>query len=369
VRRGGSRNFVVQYKVSGAHRRLVLGATAALDVGKARATAKDVLAAVRLGRDPAGEKLEQRLRITETFGALLQRYLSQQRGRLKPRSYQEIERHLLVHARPLHGRAVTQIDRRQIALRLGELTDKNGPGAASGVRRSLSAYFAWLLREGLLDTNPVTHTNAPKIAARERVLNDIEVAAIWRTLDDDQYGSIVKLLILTGARRNEIASLRWDEIDLEAAVITLPPARTKSRRVHEIPLVPATLEILEAQPRRGRELVFGYGARGFQDWSGSKSDLDARLAASGVAISDWRLHDFRRSLSTTMNERLGVLPHIVEAVLGHVDGHLRGVAGVYNRASYSDQKRRALGKWADHIETLITGKRAATVVKLRGRRI
>jgi integrase len=368
LRAGGSRNYVVQYKIGATHRRLVLGSTAALEIGKARAAARNILAAVRLGQDPAGEKLQQRAQIAETFGALLPRYLAQQRDRLKPRSYQEVERHLLVHARPLHGRAVAQIDRRQIALRLGELIDKNGPGAAGGVRRSLSAYFSWLLREGLLDTNPVTHTNTFKIAARERVLNDVELAAIWRALGEDQYGAIVKLLMLTGARRDEVASLRWDEIDLEGALITLPPVRMKGKRLHEIPLAPKALEILRAQPRRDRELVFGYGVRGFQDWSGAKKDLEAQLAASGVVINNWRLHDLRRSISTTMHERLGVMPHIVEAVLAHSDGHLRGVAGVYNKSRYLDQKRRALEKWADHIEEIVSGRRAGTVVELRGHR-
>ena len=376
VRAGGSRTFVVQYKIGGKHRRMPLGPVSALDLGKARTTAKDLLAAVRLGRDVAGEKLEQRAKLAETFAAFLPRYLGWQRGRLKPRSYEEVERHLLTHAKPFHGRSIDHIDRRAVAARIAEIAEKSGPGAANGVRRSLSAYFAWLLREGLLEANPVLHTNAAGIlAARERVLDDAELAAIWRNLEDDQYGSIVKLLMLTGARREEMAGLRWSEIDLDAAMITLPPARTKNRREQQIPMAPAALAILQAQPRRlqsngsSRDLVFGFGARGFQDWSGSKKDLVARIEATGKPIANWRIHDFRRSVSTTLHERLGIMPHVVEAVLGHVSGHLAGVSGVYNRASYADLKRIALEKWADHIEALVTGKRSsAAVVKLRRRR-
>ena len=377
VRAGGSRNWVLQYKIGGAHRRLVLGSVAALDPGKARATAKNLLAKIRLGSDPATEKLEQRQRIAETFAALLPRYLAHQRDRLKPRSYQEVERHLALHARPLHSRPIEQIDRRQIAIRLAELAETSGPAAANRVRTSLSAFFAWLLREGILDANPVLNTNkATEGGARQRVLSDDELRDIWRALGGDQYSAIVKLLILCGCRRDEIASLRWSEIDLDRALITLPPARTKNKREFSIPLTDAALAVLQAQPRRlqadgsPRDLVFGHGDRGWQDWSGSKQDLDARIqAVRAEPIPDWRLHDFRRAVSTTMHERLGILPHVVEAVLGHVDGHLRGVAGVYNLSSYEEQKRVALQKWADHVETLVTGKkRSASVVKMRRRR-
>ena len=177
VRAGGSRTFVVQYKIGAKHRRMPLGAVAAIELGKARSTAKDLLAAVRLGRDPAGEKLEQRQKISTTFGALLPRFLARQRSRLKPRSYQEAKRHLVAHAKPLHDLAVEKIDRRTIAIRLAEIAERNGPAAANRVRASLSAYFAWLLREGILEANPVLNTNrAVEAGARSRVLADDELA-------------------------------------------------------------------------------------------------------------------------------------------------------------------------------------------------
>lgn len=206
----------------------------------------------------------------------------------------------------------------------------------------------------MIEANPVANTNsAGIIAARERVVSDEELVAIWRALEDDQYGAIVKLLVLTGARRDEIASLRWSEVDLDTAMITLPPARTKNCREQQIPLAPGALAILQAQPRRmqpdgsPRDLVFDYAARGFHDWSGSELDLSARIKeVQGKPIADWRLHDFRRSMSTAMHERLGVQPHVVEAVLGHVSGHLAGVSGVYNKSSYTELKSVAPEKWA-----------------------
>ena len=159
VRAGGSRTFVIQYKIGAKHRRMPLGSVSAIELGKARATAKDLLAAVRLGRDPAGEKLEQRQQTAYTFGALLPRFLARQRTRLKPRSYQEAERHLVAHAKPLHDLGRREDRPSPIAIRLAEIAERSGPAAANRVRASLSAYFAWLLREGILEANPVLNTN------------------------------------------------------------------------------------------------------------------------------------------------------------------------------------------------------------------
>jgi integrase len=365
LRASGSQIWTVQYKIGVKHRRLSLGTVTEIDIGKARSTAKDLLAKVRLGEDPFAVKLEQRAKMAECFGALLPRYLARQRARLKPRSLEEVERHLVAHAKPFHSRGIDNIDRRAVAMLLADIDAQSGPAAANRVRASLSGFFMWLVREGLLQANPVAVTNkSVENGSRERVLDDSELAAIWRGLEH-QHGSILKLLILTGARRAEIGDLRWSEIDFENAMITLPPARTKNKRPHEIPLSSAALAILRAQPRNERDFVFGRdgGSHGFQDWSGAKATLDARCG-----IKKWVVHDFRRTVSTVMHDRLGVMPHVVEAVLGHVDGHKGGVAGIYNRSSYIDQKIVALDKWAAHIDELVHGKRSAEVVKLRRRK-
>jgi integrase len=379
LRAGGSRTWVIQYKIGNKHRRIPLGSVSALDPGKARATAKDLLAAVRLGRDPAGEKIEARVKAAETLDSLLPRFLVRQRARLKPRTYREVERHLLVQAEPLHGRAIDTIDRRAVAIRLAEIAESSGPVAANRARASLSTCFAWLVREGIIEANPVVNTNkALERGARERVLDDGEIREIWGALGDDHYGAIVKLLTLTGQRRDEIASLRWSEVDLDRTLISLPGERTKNRRPHEIPLGTAALDILAAQPRRlrsdgsPRDLVFGYGESGFQDWSSSKRDLDARILAARKAkdpdampITPWRLHDLRRTTSTVMHDKLGVPPHVVEAVLNHVSGHKAGIAGVYNRAPYAGEKILALLRWAEHVLAVVEGRESRVVPLLR----
>ena len=184
VRTTGARTWMVQYAIAGRTRRMVLGSLAVLDPGKARETAKDLLAQVRLGRDPAGEKVTARARAAETFGALLPRFLERQRARLKPRSLEEVERHLVAHAKPLHGRPVEGIDRRAVASRLAEIAKASGPAASNRVRTSLSAFFSWAAREGYVDSNPVAYTNkAVENGSRDRVLGDDELAMIWRAAD------------------------------------------------------------------------------------------------------------------------------------------------------------------------------------------
>ncbi len=371
VRATGSKNFVIQYKIGSKHRRLPLGSVTEIELSKARATAKDLLAAVRLGRDPFGEKLETRAKAAETFGSLLPTYLAHKRAKLRPRTLVEIERHLQVQAESLHARSVQAIDRRAIAALLAQVKITSGPIAANRLRESLSAYFAWVVREGLLETNPALNTNREAEKSRERVLSGDELREIWHALRDDRYGDIVKLLMLVGARREEIGGLRWSEVDLDRALITLPPSRVKSGREHRIPLSGPALAIIEAREQAGSEFVFGYrdwAGRPFSDWSGSKRALDARIAAARDEagqdpMSAWRLHDFRRAISTAMHGELRILPHIVEAVLGHVQG---GVAGIYNRAAYDGPKADALARWADHLMAIVEG-RASKVVPIKAR--
>ena len=364
LRAGGATRWVVQYDIGGKSRRVTLGTTAMLDPGSARAKAKDLLAAVRLGRDPASERQEARVRAAETFGALLPRYLKHKSGKVRAVSLKEVERHLGKHAKSLHPRPITAIDRRTVASLISALAEKNGPTAAKCVRASLAAYFTWLTREGLLDANPVAFTNVPTTnAVRSRLLSDDELRAIWGALGDDNYGDIVRLLAFTGARRLEIGNLSWDEVDLNAAEIRLPATRCKNNRPHIIPLSAPALAILAQRPRNGRAYIFGRGQIGFQGWSRGKRSLDARVPE----IPGWVLHDLRRLVSTIMHDKLGIPPHIVEAVLAHV-GHKSGIAGTYNKALYLDERRRALERWAEHVDGILSGKKPATIVKLRKRR-
>jgi integrase len=292
----------------------------------------------------------------ESFGSEVERYLERKRAVMKPRAFQEVERHLMSHAKPLHRSMLADIDRRTIALRLAEIETASGPVARNRVRSSLSAFFSWTIKEGLLDINPVAGTaKADEGGSRERVLSDAELGEVLAALGEDQFGDIVRLLALTAQRREEIGGLSWTEIDLDRGFITLPPARAKNKREHAIPLSEPALTILARQPRR-RDLVFGYGNGGFSGWSDCKEALNERILAAqrmrdpkAKPMADWRLHDLRRTAATVMADRLGVLPHIVEAILNHLGEHRRGVAGIYNRARYEAEMRAALDRWAAHL--------------------
>jgi integrase len=202
--------------------------------------------------------------------------------------------------------------------------------------------------EGLAETNPVIGTNkAAEEVSRDHTLSPAELKAIWSHCRDDDYGRIVRLLILTAQRREEVAAMAWDELDLAGALWAIPKARTKNGLPHDIPLSRPALEIVEAVPHRdGRALVFGEGEGGFQGWSNAKTALDERIKESGLKVRPWRLHDLRRTAATMMADKLGVQPHVIEAILNHISGHKAGVAGIYNRATYAKEKREALDLWA-----------------------
>jgi integrase len=188
--------------------------------------------------------------------------------------------------------------------------------------------FNWAIREGYeLPANPVAGSNRPaEPESRARVLTNEELRKVWLACGDDDFGRIIRLLALTGQRREEVGGMEWTEI--AGDIWTIPAARTKNRRAHTLPLLPAALALLP-EPN-GRLWVFGVGARGFSGWSAAKRALDSRAQLA----EPFRIHDIRRSVATGLAE-LGVLPHVIEAVLNHVSGHRAGVAGIYNRATYA----------------------------------
>jgi integrase len=378
LRGGGSKAWVFQYRIGSKQRRLNLGAASALTPHEARKRAALLHAEVKLGRDPAGAKSTAKARASETLGSILPLFLSRQKERLRPRAYVEVERHLGVHAKRLHHLPLADITRREVAGVLTAVAAQLSGASANRVRTSLSAFFSWSLREGLLDTNPAAWTERREEVARTRLLTSDELLDIWTALRDDAYGDIVRLLVLCGARREEIGGLRWSEVDLDQGLIVLPPERTKNHRQFEIILSPPALAILKSRLRltwpdgSPCDLVFGRGARGFSDWVGSKADLDGRIMATrktkaSEEMPAWTLHDFRRLVSTALHDQLGVAPHVVEAILGHV-GHQAGTPGRYNLALYREEKRRALERWGEHVMALVSGKEPGTIVKLRKRR-
>jgi integrase len=365
LREGGGRSWVFQYRVGTKQRRIGLGSVSAVDLNKARQTAKDLYARVRLGEDPASNKANAKKAVAETFGATVQKFLAYQRGRLRPRTYPDLERHLLKHSKTLHGLQLAKITRRDIATVIGAVS---GDVTSNRVRTSLSSFFSWAMGEGLLDQNPVVGTNKREEKKRKRVLSPAELQLIWAHAGDDHYGTILKLLALTGARADEIAALRWSEISQDSTLVTLPPERVKNGREHEIPLSLAARKIIEAQPRRTnpdgtpRDLIFGNAQGPFSGWSNSKNALVERMTKT---LPHWQPHDLRRSYSTHSNELGLAQPHVIEAVLGHVSGFRGGVAGVYNLARYRSEKRAALDRWAEQLMAWVEGRETNVITLSR----
>jgi integrase len=372
VRGGGKRTWIAQYRVGAKQRRVTLGTVENLDAQAARQRAKDVLSKVHLGGDPQSEKAERRAQASVTVDAMIDRYLAERAAkRLKPRSFEEVERHLKKHWSALSGLPIRSVTRSDVAAQLGRIAKDNGPFASNRARAALSAFFSWAIGEGLADATPVLGTNkATEEISRDRVLSGEELAAIWNEAGRGDYGSIVRLLILTGQRREEVGGMVWPEIDLDKRVWRIDAERTKNGLAHDVPLSSHAVEILKKRERSGRALVFGSREGPFQGWSNAKSALDRRVLAtqggSGVdgSLKPWRLHDIRRTVATRMGD-LGIQPHVIEAVLNHISGYKACVAGVYNRATYAAEKRRALDLWGVHVADLAEG-RESNVVAFRG---
>jgi integrase len=348
-----------------------------------RKTAEQLYARVKLGQDPATDKAEAQARAAQTFRVALDQYLAQQRARLRPRTYPDLERHLLKHGKPLHGLQLAKITRADIAAIIISASKNSGQVTANRVRASLSSFFSWAMQQGSVDANPVIGTARHKEQSRDRVLSPSELRLIWKALDDDDdFGAIVKVLALTGQRASEIAGLRWSEISDDT--IVLPGDRTKNHRPHILPLSEPAVAILAARTKRdNRELIFGRGAKPFSGWSKCKQRLDAKLAKAGAKFAHWTLHDFRRTFATFASgglpehqlkmlpprdreaaSGLGIEPHVIQAVLGHVSGYRSGVAGVYNRSTSAREKKAALDRWADRLLAIVED-RASNVVPLK----
>jgi len=360
--RGLLRNWVTQYRANGHTRRVTIGSADKITPAQAREAARKLLARVELGHDPQAEKEAKRQQAARTVRSAVASYLEAKQSELRPESFRVGKLYLEgPYFRALHSLAVDAVTRADVARCVRTIARR--PTAAAA-RRWLSAFFAWCIAEGLLGNgaNPVDGSHRPADPTpRDRVLSDAELVAIWNACGDDEYGRIIRILMLLGARASEVGGLRWSELNLDTGTWTLPAERSKNKRSHTIALSPATLAIINAVPRTERDHLFGARAdAGFTSWPWRKQELDHRLAGT---VKSWRVHDIRRSVATKMAD-IGIEPHVIEATLNHYSGHRRGVAGIYNRSSYERAVKAALERWGEHVLSLVGG-RESNVVALR----
>ncbi|WP_137125415.1 integrase arm-type DNA-binding domain-containing protein [Roseomonas sp. HF4] len=287
VTRTGGKTFLLQYRVGGIGRRAVIGTWGEITTAKARKSAETLRGAVRDHRDPVAERrqrlAEQRAAearakaeasAAEAAGAFTverliahwtELRLSERSASYRARAPRDMRRAFGTWC----AAPAADLDRTAAVGILDEVKSKQGPVAANRLRAVASACWSWALKRGSLAENPWKDTERPAAeAARERVLTDAEVGALWTAAGalDAPWGGLVRTLLLTGQRRSEVAGMMWTEIDIDSATWSLPAARVKNRHAHTVPLSAQMLDVLQAQPRfrakeRGAGLVFR-GARG-----------------------------------------------------------------------------------------------------------
>jgi len=393
----GGKIYVFQYRIARAGqtantpaRRYTIGKHGNLTPEQARSRAKDLSLLVATGIDPrereadelskkdtAKREAEEKNRLANelAFDRIADIWLDHydiEKGR-RPSSLAQASLVIRNHLKPVLGNTpMPHIGRTQLQPIIDAI-----PAKQKAMRRNVFAYasilFGWALTRGYIPTNPLlsmAKPDAPK--ARDRVLTDAEVEVIWTASEGlrKPWGHFYRLLLLTGQRKSEVAGLRWEELDCNEDIWTIPANRAKNDKAHIVPLSPpviAELNELAAGtiwPSSGYVLTTNRRTS-ISGFSKAKRVLDQLIAQSqnGEALSHWRVHDIRRTVATGL-QRLGVRFEVTEAILNHVSGAKGGVAGVYQRHDWKDEKRAALDAWASH---LTRTQPADNVIKLEPR--
>jgi integrase len=333
-------------------------------LAKARKAALDVRAKARLGEDVVAERTAaaEASSKTVTVGKIVELYLADRRPAWRPRYSLEITRHLTKDWAPLAGSAIRSVTRQNVVDVIDKIAAGQGRVAADRAKTALSGLFVWAIDKGFADATPILHIKRrSENDVRERTLSPEELAEVWRAAGavGGDYGSIVRLLMLTGQRRSEIGGLAWAEVreNGDGRRLELPPEKTKNHRGHIVPLSEEAWRCLPS--RADRAMVFGRRFdTGYSGWSRSKAGLDEAIAAARRArrikgtMPEWRLHDLRRSFVTLVSELGFAQPHVIEAIVNHVSGAKSGVAGVYNKATYLAERRQALEAWGAWVRQL-----------------
>jgi integrase len=330
-------------------------AVSAKDAGKG---ASILAGQVCCGRCPSSERKAARRSavvasapIKDGVDKAVRAYLKFHRARVRPSTYRETARVMSKEVLPhWRSRRLEEITKQDIRSLIDRIARRPAPVSANRTLASVKAFCTWAVAEDLISASPAASVRPPSVEkARERTLTDSELSAVWRaSLELGEYGAIVRLLALCGGRRSEVFGMQWAEIDPGAKMWTLPASRAKNGCQHSVPLSDVALDVLRSlcpTLETGGPAAPVFGAMSF---SREKGMLDALLPAGMPA---WCVHDLRRTAASGM-AGLGVQPHVIEAVLNHRSGVIRGVAAVYNRFNYAAEKRNALDLWGAHVAAL-----------------
>ena len=349
----GRKVFVVLYRIGGAGSRLrkyTIGPYGRVTLQMARAEAQKVLAARLEGRDPATEKRESKRRMTaDRVDDLIEVFIVQHVS--KTRKAAEISRLLRREVVSRWGnRCVHAIGKRDIVELASEIAQRGTPMAANTLLKVIKTFLNWCVGRAVIDASPAEGVPLPgKEVARDRVLTNNELASVIRAARQigGAYGGIVEMLALTGQRREEVAQMVGDEIDFNSRTWTLPGSRTKNGKPHIVHLSEACIKLIKRASRSGSYVFSISGVRPFQNFTNAKRALDELSGVTG-----WRLHDLRRTCVSGM-ARLGVPPHVADKILNHQSGTISGVAAVYQRHDFLAERKLALERWGQYIETLV----------------
>jgi integrase len=366
----GTKSYLLQYRLGGRGtrtRRYTIGTHGSpWTPDQARQRAGELLLDVRRGVDPLdAERARETQKVELGFSAYVELFTERYAKRAQPRSWKQSRQTLTRYAVPAFSRkALPEIGRRDVARLLESVTEEK-PATARYLHACLRKLFRWAVSRGDLDHSPMSDMEAPApVDARERVLSDAELVAIWKAAGSlgFPFGAAVRLLIATGQRREEVGGLRWEEIDVEAKTWTIPVSRAKNGVAHIVPLGPLAIAELRRIERTEAEYILSTtGRTPPSGWSKAKLRLDTLVAKQLERTPpSWRTHDLRRTVATGL-QRLGIRFEVTEAILNHVSGSRSGVAGIYQRHDWADEKRAALVAWDAHLEHQISGKPNATV--------
>jgi integrase len=382
----GVASWVVQWKRLGRQKKTRIGDVLVLGRLEAIKAGRDLLAKMQLGLLDPHEARRERMRANKVmFATVATLFMERRKDDLRKSTVDQWKLYLTgYYFKPLHNLPIDEITREQIQTQIDCIALQSGNRAANSCSILMSVFFKWALKTGKLPAghpNPMAGVERPKENdPRERVLTNDEIRLIWKTCDDWEtkficYQQIkastgkapngrppvidtprcVKLLFLTGCRRNEIGDLQWSEVDLKKGELHIPTTRTKNKEGLDTPLTDWAVQILRGiEQRPNRNGVFGQATRDGQNLTGTPQRINTFIVqAHGTPPKNWTLHDIRRTFRTRM-AALGVSTNVAEALVGHV-GHRTQMDRVYNRYEYWAEKRQALAMWEANLRAIIDG--------------
>jgi len=360
------RTYFVMGRVDGRQVRRTVGTTATMKLAQAREKARGMLANFAAGKDPEEAartaKLEAARARRNTFAAVADDYM-QEVGRHRKDAH-ERQRKLDKEILPVLGHLpVADIRRADIkALVLDKA--KDAPVMAARIKSLIHAILDYAVDEELIEANPAARIKLPPEKPRARYLSELEIRNFWRGLGTNRADRVLKLLLLLGQRRNEVAHMRWDELDLDKGVWEIPAERTKAGRAHRVPLSPLAIELIGAPDEADHEHVFCRRLDGTPITGQSVTmAMQRQLPALGLADKPATPHDLRRTFASQLAE-LGIDRLTISKLLNHADPTITGA--VYELSEHWDKKRAAMLAWSDRLDEIVSGRPAPSNVTQLG---